>query len=50
MSKPIVVTACMSSSSESWSPQRQPILWRLRAGGGAVHSINTGHFAKTIPS
>src|SRR5262245_61055842 len=41
MSKPMV-TACMRSSSESWSPQQQPPHWHSRAGGGAVHSIISG--------
>ena len=43
MSRPIVVTACISGSSESWSPQQQPRPWHLRAGGGAVHSIMNRH-------
>jgi hypothetical protein len=42
ISRPIVVTACMASSSESWEPYRRPHLWHSRAGGGAVHSIKTG--------
>src|SRR6516162_7039315 len=42
MSRPIVVTPCMLPSFESWSPQRRPPQWHLRAGGGAVHSIITG--------
>src|SRR6266852_897826 len=43
MSRPIVVTACMPASSESWSPHRRPPQWHLRAAGGAVHSISSGH-------
>src|SRR4029077_13585888 len=42
ISRPIVVTLCMLPSSESWSPQRRPPQWHLRAGGGAVHSIRSG--------
>src|SRR6516162_1296291 len=42
MSRPIVVTACMAQSSESGHPRRP---WHLRAGGGAVHSIKSGHSA-----
>src|SRR5882757_9387832 len=42
MSRPIVVTVCMDSSSESWEPQLLPQLWHSRAGGGAVHSIKFG--------
>src|SRR5450631_3713595 len=42
MSRPIVVTSCMAPSSKSWSPQRRPPQWHLRAGGGAVHSIKSG--------
>src|SRR5258708_23103222 len=41
MSRPIVVTACMFGSSESWGPQQHPYPWHFRAGGGAVHSIRT---------
>src|SRR5262249_23567771 len=29
-------------SSESWGPQQHPHPWHFRAGGGAVHSINSG--------
>src|SRR5215831_6931023 len=43
MSRPIVVTACMFGSSESWGPQQHPHAWHFRAGGGAVHSIKSGH-------
>jgi hypothetical protein len=32
----------MVGSSESWSPQSRPLHGRLRAGGGAVHSITSG--------
>jgi hypothetical protein len=39
---PIVVTVCMGSSSESWEPQQRPHPWHSRAGGAAVHSINSG--------
>jgi hypothetical protein len=42
ISNPIVVTVCMLSSSESWEPQQAPRRWHSRAGGGAVHSINSG--------
>src|SRR5215831_18666239 len=41
MSRPIVVTVCMDSSSESWEPYQPPLPWHSRAGGGAVHSINS---------
>src|SRR4026209_2386872 len=43
MSRPIVVIVCMVSSSESWGPQQHPHPWHSRAGGGAVHSIRSGH-------
>src|SRR5262249_38269843 len=43
ISRPIVLTACMIGSSESWGPQQHPLSWHSRAGGGAVHSINSGH-------
>jgi hypothetical protein len=46
MSRPIVVTACMSSSSESWEPLQRPHPWHSRAGGGAVHSIRNGHLRR----
>jgi hypothetical protein len=48
ISRPIVVTACMANSSESWEPYRRPHLWHSRAGGGAVHSIrsDTSHCKK----
>src|SRR5580765_4844520 len=42
MSRPTVVTTCMIGSSESWLHQQQPYSWHSRAGGGAVHSINSG--------
>ena len=42
MSRPIVVTVCVDSSSESWEPQLPPQPWHSRAGGGAVHSIKPG--------
>src|ERR1700694_1471607 len=42
MSKPIVVIVCMALSSESWEPQQRPHPWHRCAGGGAVHSINSG--------
>src|SRR6476620_6733 len=42
MSRPTVVTTCMLGSSESWLHQQQPYSWHSRAGGGAVHSINSG--------
>ena len=41
MSRPIVVTVCMDSSSESWEPYQPPLPWHSRAGGGAVHSIRS---------
>jgi hypothetical protein len=37
------VIACMFSSSKSWELQQHPRLWHSRAGGGAVHSIRSGH-------
>ena len=37
-----VVIACMVGSSESWETLTAPLPWRSRAGGGAVHSINSG--------
>jgi hypothetical protein len=43
MSRPIVVTVCTSSSSESGHPLGDQGPWHLRAGGGAVHGIATGH-------
>src|SRR5215471_7436807 len=36
----------MFSSSESWELQQHPRLWHSRAGGGAVHSINSGDQAR----
>ena len=39
MSRPIVVTVCMDSFSESREPQQRPHPWHSSAGGGAVHSI-----------
>src|SRR6478672_6511054 len=47
MSRPTVVTTCMVGSSESWLHQQQPYSWHSRAGGGAVHSINSGHVHRT---
>src|SRR5258708_16627149 len=41
MSRPLVVTACMFGTYESWGPQQHPHPWHFRAGGGAVHSIRT---------
>ena len=41
MSRPIVVTVCMGSSSESWEPQQRPHPWHCVPGGGAVHSIRS---------
>jgi hypothetical protein len=35
----------MFSSSDSWKLQQHPHLWHSRAGGGAVHSIKSGHYA-----
>src|SRR6516162_1294461 len=34
ISRPIVLIACMLSSSESWELQQHPRLWHSRAGGG----------------
>src|SRR6476619_2877141 len=48
MSRPIVVTACMSGSSESWGPQQHPHPWHCCAGGGAVHSIISGQFTELL--
>src|SRR6185437_1865773 len=48
MSRPTVVTTCMIGSSESWLHQQQPYSWHSRAGGGAVHSINSGHFTRHL--
>jgi hypothetical protein len=31
---------------ESRSPPRRPLYWHLRAGGGAVHSIRSGHLTR----
>jgi hypothetical protein len=42
MSRPTVVTTCMLGSSKSWLHQQQPYSWHSRAGGGAVHSSNSG--------
>src|SRR5258705_7172676 len=41
--EPIVVITCIIASSESWGPYQRPHPWHSRAGGGAVHSINSGH-------
>src|SRR5262249_31326351 len=49
-SKPIVVTACMLGSSESWEPQQAPRRWHSRAGGGAAHSIKSGPMQCSIRS
>src|SRR5215471_17730226 len=46
MSRPTVI-ACMFSSSDSWELQQHPRLWHSRAGGGAVHSIRSGHMQRT---
>src|ERR1039458_6799489 len=43
MSRPIVVIVCMLGSSKLWEPQPQPHSWHSRAGGGALHSINSRH-------
>src|SRR5919198_197971 len=43
MSRPIVVTVCIDSSSESWELYQPPLPWHSRAGGGAVHSIMSRH-------
>jgi hypothetical protein len=43
ISRPIVVITCIIASSESWGPYQRPHPWHSRAGGGAVHSINSGH-------
>src|SRR6516165_1636318 len=47
MSRPTVI-ACMFSSSDSWELQQHPRLWHSRAGGGAVHSIRSGHATTTL--
>jgi hypothetical protein len=43
MSRPTVVITCMLGSPESWLHQQQPYSRHSRAGGGAVHSINSGY-------
>src|SRR4051812_328572 len=43
MSRPTVVTVCMFGSSESWGLNSTHYLWHSCAGGGAVHSINSGN-------
>src|SRR5262245_21715022 len=40
----------MIGSSESWGPQQHPLSWHSRAGGGAVHSINSGHGSSALVS
>src|SRR5258705_11421273 len=45
--EPIVVITCIIASSESWGPYQRPHPWHSRAGGGAVHSINSRH--STVP-
>src|SRR5262249_38818570 len=35
----------MFGSSKSWGLQQHPHPWHFRAGGGAVHSIKSGHSA-----
>jgi hypothetical protein len=49
MSRPIVVTAGMSSSSEPWGLNSAHIRGTHVPGGGAVHSIKIGfvHCSKT---
>src|SRR5215469_15654430 len=51
MSRPIVITVCIDSSSESWELYQPPLPWHSRAGGGAVHSIKSGHShcSKKVP-
>jgi hypothetical protein len=39
----------MLGSSESWLHQQQPYSWHSRAGGGAVHSINSGYYERWQP-
>src|SRR5215471_10481342 len=39
----------MFGSSESWGPQQHPHPWHFRAGGGAVHSIKSGHMRCSKP-
>ena len=65
MSRPIVVTICMDSSSESWEPRPLPQPWQSRAGleiqfvalGGPTMSARIGmmrarnrHSAKATPA
>src|SRR5262245_65189171 len=47
ISRPMVVIVCMFGSSESWGPQQHPRPWHFRAGGGAVHSIKSGHMQRS---
>src|SRR6476659_2137826 len=46
MSRSIVVIVCILGSSESWEHYQRPHPWHSRAGGGAVHSIKSGHSTK----
>src|SRR5262249_44624560 len=41
ISRPIALIVCIFGSSESWGRQQHPHPWHFRAGGGAVHSINS---------
>src|SRR5205823_11193201 len=45
----MVVTACMFGSSERGGLKQHPHPWHFRAGGGAVHSIKSGHCARRRP-
>src|SRR5271169_1308276 len=42
MSRPMVVIACMTWLLRIVGPYRHPHPWHSRAGGGAVHSIESG--------
>src|SRR5271165_510765 len=42
MSRPMVVIACMTWLLRIVGPYRHPLPWHSRAGGGAVHSIDSG--------
>src|ERR1700692_1509824 len=43
MSRPMVVIACMTWLPRIVRPYRHPHPWHSRAGGGAVHSIESRH-------
>src|SRR5215470_12356968 len=48
MSRPTVLTACIAWLLRIVGPQQHPHPWRSCAGGGAVHSINSGRNARPI--